>query len=148
MIAEWASGLYQFLMSAFGRLFTFLGELFSKLFDGLLNVLIGLFTPILQLIAAVFYFLYKVGLLLISIIEVLYRMVYFFVFVMKGLFVTLIGLSYNGQTAALPDRYQEVFTNVQPALQIMQMDKIAVLCLWAVWIFVAMALIKIVGSRD
>jgi|HigsolmetaAR203D_1030402.scaffolds.fasta_scaffold02548_14 hypothetical protein len=148
MIREWASGLYSFLANAFGTLFSYLGDLFGRFFDSLMLLLLRIFMPIWQLIAAIFYFLYKLGMLILSVIEVLYRLVYFFVYVMKGLFVTLIGLSYNGQKAVLPARYQEVFDNIQPALQIVQMDKVAVLCLWGVWIFVGIALIKVVGARN
>lgn len=148
MIREWAAGLYSFLGDAFGSLFSFLGSLFSGLFEGLKELLVTLFAPVLQLIAAIFYFLYKLGLLLVSVIEILFRFVFFFVYVMKGLLATLIGLSYSGKTAVLPARYQEVIDNVQPALQMAQMDKIAVLCLWAVWVFIAIALIKVVGARN
>jgi hypothetical protein len=148
MIREWASGLYTFLGNAFGTLFSYLGSLLGGLFEGLKELLVALFTPVMQLIAAIFYFLYKLGVLLVLVIEILFRFVFFFVYVMKGLFVTLIGLSYSGKTAVLPPRYQEVFTNIQPALDFIQMDKIAVLCLWAVWVFIGVALIKIVGARD
>lgn len=144
MIAELASGIYTFFSSAFGALFSFLSSLFSNLFEGI----VALFTPVLQLVGAVFYFLYKLGVLLVLVIEILFRFVFFFVYVMKGLFVTLIGLSYNGKTAVLPHRYQEIVDNIQPALKMAQMDKIAVLCLWAVWVFIGIALIKVVGRRD
>jgi len=147
MIRELANGIYSFFANAFGSLFSYLGSLFSRFFTGLTEFLTAFFNPVMQLIAAIFYFLYKVGLLLLLIIEIIFRFVFFFVYVMKGLFMTIIGLSYNGQAATLPPRYQEVIDNVQPALQIMQMDKIATLCLWAVWVFIAMALIRVVGAR-
>lgn len=148
MIREWASGLYTFLGDAFGTLFSYLVSLFTGLFGGLKDLLVTLFTPVLQLISAIFYFLYKLGLLIVDVIEILFRFVFFFVYVMKGLFLTLIGLSYNGRTAELPERYQTIIHNLQPALDFVQMDKIAVLCLWAVWVFVAIALIKVVGARN
>jgi len=148
MIAELASGIFQFFSGAFGKLFSFLGSILSALFGGLKDLLITLFTPIFQLIAAIFYFLYKVGLLLMTVIKLVFKFVYFFVYVMKGLLVTLIGLSYNGKTATLPARYQQVIDNIQPALDIIQLDKLATLCLWAIWIFIGIALIKIVGARE
>lgn len=148
MIREWASGLYTFLGDAFGTLFAYLGTLFSGLFEGIKNLLVTLFKPVLQLISAIFYFLYKLGLLIVDVIEILFRLVFFFVYVMKGLFVTLIGLSYDGRTAELPERYQTIIANLQPALEFAQMDKIAVLCQFAVWVFIGIALIKVVGARN
>lgn len=148
MIRELAAGIYSFFADAFGTLFAFLGSLFSTLFSGLKDLLVTLFSPVLSLIAAIFYFLYKLGMLLFLVIEILFRFVFFFVYVMKGLFLTLIGLSYNGQSAALPHRYQEVIDNVQPALQFVQIDKFAVLCQFAVWVFIALALIRVVGARN
>jgi hypothetical protein len=147
MIRQLAAGIYQFFGDLFGTLFSFLGGLFSALFEGLVNFLIWLLTPILQIIATIFYFLYKLGALLLLVIEFVFKLVFFFVYVMKGLFLTLIGLSYNGQAAVLPARYQEVVTNIQPAFEILQLNKISTLLLWGVWIFVAVACIKVVGDR-
>lgn len=148
MIRELASGIFSFFGNAFSTLFSWLGWLFSNLFQGLVDLLVTLFSPILGLLGSIFYFLYKLGALILKIIELVYKFVFFFVYIMKGLFVTLIGLSYNGQAAVLPARYQDAVNHLQPALQIVQLDKIAVLCLFAVWIFVAVSIIKVVGSRE
>lgn len=147
MIREFASYLFSFLGDAFGKLFGFLGGLFSGLLNGIKSVLLTIFEPILQLVAAIFYFLYKLGALIMAVIDLVFRMVFFFVYVMKGLFVTLIGLSYDGRSAAIPERYQTVFSNVQPALEILQIDKIPTILLFAVWVFIAVSIIKIIGSR-
>ncbi len=148
MIRELASGIYQFFSGAFSSLFSFLGSLFSGLFNGLKSLLTWLFSPILALIGTIFYFLYKLGALILKVITVVYKLVFFFVYVMKGLFVTLIGLSYNGAGVTLPGRYQTVVNNIQPAFEIMQLNKLAILCLFAVWIFVGVAIIKIIGARS
>lgn len=147
MIRELAQYIFQFFLDAFGKLFAFLGFLFSGLFEGLKSLLVFLFEPILALIGSIFYFLYKVGVLILLLIQVIYKTVVFFVSIMKGLFVTLIGLSYNGKQAVIPARYQEVFDHLAPALQMAQMDKVATLCLWAVWVFIAVAAVKVIGSR-
>lgn len=148
MIAAFASGIYQFFSDVFGKLFSFLGSIFSGLFEGLKSLLVFIFTPLLQVIATIFYFLYKLGTLILAVIDLIYRLVVFFISVMKGLFTTLFGLSYNGATAALPPRYQEVFDNIQPAFSILQLDKLSILLLWAVWVFVGVAVIKIIGARE
>lgn len=148
MIREFAAYLFQFFGDAFGKLFAFLGSLFSGLFEGLKSLLVFIFEPILALIGSIFYFLQKLGGLILLLIEVLWKFIVFFVSIMKGLFVTLIGLSYNGSAAVIPSRYQEVFNHLAPALQMAQMDKIATLCLWAVWIFIAIAAVKVIGARS
>lgn len=147
MIRELAAGIYSFFSGLFSNLFAFLGQLLYGFFHGLVDFLVWLFTPVLQIVAAIFYFLYKLGSLILLVIEMVYRLVFFFVYVMKGLFVTLIGLSYSGKVAALPGRYQEVVDAIQPGLQIAQIDKLATLLLWAIWIFVGVACIKVVAAK-
>lgn len=147
MIREFAAYLFSFFGDAFGKLFSFLGSLFSGLLSGIKSILLAIFEPILQLIAAIFYFLYKLGSLIIAIIDLIFRLVYFFVYVMKGLFVTLIGLSYDGRSATIPARYQTVFDHAMPALEILQLDKLPTLLLFAVWVFIGISIIKIIGSR-
>lgn len=147
MIRDFARYLFQFFGDAFGKLFAFLGSLFSGLFDGLKSLLVFIFEPILALLGSIFYFLYKIGILILLLIQLIYQTIVFFVSIMKGLFVTIIGMNYNGKQAALPARYQEVFEHLQPALQMAQIDKVATLCLWAVWIFIAVASVKVIGSK-
>lgn len=147
MIRELASGIYNFFSSAFGALFSFLGGLFSALFSGLKELLKFLFEPILALVGTIFYFLYKLGMVILKVIKLIYSLLIFFISTMQGLFVTLIGLSYNGVSAPVPARYQEVFNHVVPALQTAQLDKFAVLLLWAIWIFIGVAIVKIISAR-
>lgn len=147
MIREFAGYLFDLLSQGFTIVTNTIIEVFQKLFYALKELLFFLFTPILQLIGTIFYFLYKLGLLIVAVIELVFKLVFFFVYVMKGLFLTLIGLSYNGSSANIPPRYQEVFNHINPALDFFQLDKIAVLCLWAVWIFFGISIIKIIGAR-
>lgn len=147
MIAELAQGIYDFFSGIFTNLFSFLGDLFSALFEGIKKVLDFLFEPILELIGSIFYFFEQLGYLIMAIINLFINLVTLFVSVMKGLFLTVIGLSYDGSSATLPDSYQKVFDNIQPALQIAQIDKLATLCLWALWVFFGVAIVKIIGSR-
>lgn len=147
MIAELASGIYDFFADFFTKLLSFLASCFSGLFEGIKSLLVFLFEPLLILIATIFYFLYKLGLLIIAVFKFLYSLVVIMFSVMKGLFVTLIGLTYNGTKVNLPPRYQEVVDNMQPAMELLQINKVAVICLWIVWIFVAVAIVRIVGAR-
>jgi len=147
MIADFARYLFNLLGDAFGKLFDLLAWLFSALFEGLKEFFLFIFKPIFILCGTIFYFLYKLALLVMLLIETLYALVKFFISVMKGFFTTLISLTYSGTTAQLPARYQEVFDHARPAFSILQLDSLATLCLWAVWIFFAYAIIKIVSSR-
>lgn len=147
MIKEFARYLFQLLEQGFELLISMMVHMFSQLFTALKDLLVFLFTPLLQLIGTIFYFLYKLGVLIVAVIELVFKLVFFFAYVMKGLFVTLIGLSYNGAAARIPTRYQEVFNQLDPALDFFQLDKVAVLCMWAIWIFVGISIIKIIGAR-
>lgn len=148
MIKEFARYLFQVLENGFELLIATMMYMFSQLLMALKDLLVFLFTPLLQLIGTIFYFLYKLGVLIVAVIELVFKLVFFFAYVMKGLFLTLIGLNYSGAVAAkIPTRYQVVFNQLDPALDFFQLDKVAVLCLWAVWIFVAISVIKVIGAR-
>ncbi len=147
MIADFARYLFGLLGDAFGKLFDVLAYLFSGLFEGLKQFFLFLFEPILIICGTIFYFLYKLAVLVMLLIDTLWELVKFFVSVMHGFFSTIISLTYSGGAAQLPARYQTVFDHVQPAFGILQLNSLATLCLWAVWIFFAYAIIKIISSR-
>lgn len=145
-ILGWISNFFQ---NALSVALSFLSNLFGALFNGLIAVLKAIFKPILILVALIFYFVYKLGLLVITLFAVLLaigKMLYMFV---MGLFNTLVGITWAVET---PDhgswsaQIGEVFVALQPY----QLDKIAYVMMFAIWIMTAVAAIKILtrGGND
>lgn len=139
----WFSGFFQNLFTV---VLSFFSDLFGQLFNGLIAVLKAIFRPILILVALIFYFVYKLAELFVTLLQVLLaigKLLYSFV---MGLFHTLAGFVW---TPATPDHgswsgpIREVFAALQPY----QLDKIAYLLLFAIWIMTALGAIRILSSR-
>lgn len=147
MIGDFLSAIFEFFSTLFSNLFSFFGELLGNFFEAIKTLLLTIFEPVLIVIGTIFYFIFKVGVVLLKVIDLLFNFVLLFLSVVKGLFKTLIGLSFSGGSANFPARYSDTFSKVQPAIEMLQINKLATLFLWAIWIFFAIALIKIVGTR-
>lgn len=142
-ILNWFSGFFQ---NTFSVILKFLGDLFGYLFQGLINVLKAIFKPILILVAVIFYFIYKLGVLVITLFSVLLgigKLLYSFV---SGLFRTLAGLTWT-PTTPQHGSWSQPIRNVFDALSLYQLDKIAYVLLFAIWIMTAVAAIRILARE-
>lgn len=142
-ILGWISGFFQNLFSV---VLGFLRDLFGYLFQALITVLKAIFKPILIVVAIIFYFLYKVGVLIVELFQFLLaigKLLYQFV---SGLFRTLAGLTW---TPAVPHHgsWSHPIAQVFDALEVYQLDKLAYVLLFAIWIMTAVAAIRII-SRE
>lgn len=130
----------------FSILLNFMANLFGSLFNGLIAVLKAIFKPILILIALIFYFIYKLGVVVVTLFAVLLaigKLLYSFV---MGLFNTLTGFVW---TPAAPDHgsWSDSIAQVFIALEPYQLDKLAYVLLFVIWIFTAFAAIKILSRQ-
>lgn len=169
MLADFAAYLWSFLWGlfhslgqlisdTFGRFFGFLGNLFSNLFDFLsglvqnaLNALADflqrLFQPVLDLIAAIFHLVEKLWQLLGLLFQLFISLGHLIVAFIQGLFSTLAGLSYSGQTpSGLDSNVMQASSAVTGVFSILQLDTIAYLCLFGVWIATAVMVVRMIGS--
>ncbi|WP_298737667.1 hypothetical protein [uncultured Chitinophaga sp.] len=142
-ILNWVGSFFQNLLNV---TLHFLGDMFGSLINGLVTVLKFLFTPILALLGIIFYFIYKLGVLIVTLIKVLVaigKLLYAFV---MGLFKTLAGLVWI--QSAPPDHgsWSNAITQVFIALEPYQLDKIAYVLSFAIWIMTAYGVIRILSS--
>lgn len=142
-VLNWISGFFQ---NVFGVVLDFLGELLGYLVQGLITVLKLLFRPIFVVIGLIFYILYKIGQLVLLLFKVLLaigKLVYSFI---TGLIKTLVGITW---TPSAPDHgeWSSAIGQVFQALAPYQLDKIAYVLLFVIWMLTAWAAIKILTGR-
>lgn len=134
--------MFHAVADGFNYLWGFIKDFGKWLLDGIYWLL----KPILDLIGAIFYFLYKVGIVLVKVIEVVLAVGKMLIGICTGFFKTILGLSYTGRPAIIPDSYNQVFIKLQPVLNTLQLDKIAYLITFSIWVFTALTAIKIIGD--
>lgn len=142
MVAKFLNWIGDFFSNLFGSLLGFLSDIFGWLLKGIIEFLKFLFKPILILVAIVFYLIYKLGVLVVLLIKVLLaigKLLYSFVI---GLFKTLAGLVWvptNPDHGAWSDPIRQTFVGLAPY----QLDKIAYVLLFVIWIMTAFGAIRI-----
>jgi len=134
--------MFHAIADGFNYLWGFLKQLFWWLLDGIAFLL----KPVFDLLAAIFYFLYKIGVVLVKIVEIVLALGRLLIGLCTGLFKTITGLGYTGRPAAIPASYQDVFDRIQPVFQTLQLDKVAYLVQFAIWVMTALAAIRIIGG--
>lgn len=140
------SGLYDFFSSAFSGLEQFFSWLFQSLLNGIGSILQKIFQPIYDIITAIFHLISKLIDLLWLLLQLfgqIGRLIFAFV---QGLFSTLSGLSYDGSTPSVDNNVSSTFSAIASVMQQLQLDNIAYLLLFAIWIFTAYTVVKMIGS--
>lgn len=146
MVASILNWFGTFFQNLFSGALSFLSNLFGYLFNGLITVLKFLFNPILILVALIFYVIYKLAELVVTLFAVLLsigKLLYSFV---MGLFKTLTGFSWSPST---PDhgKWSGAIGEVFGALEPYQLNKVAYVILFIIWIMTAWAGIRILSGR-
>ena len=149
---------------AFGKLFNFLGSLFSgvfgviwdaikwvgnllrKLFQNILDVLIGFFKVIYALIDGLLYLLYMIGVLAIKLFLVIFEAAKMLWSLIVGFIRTLGSLHYTPMGGS-GNGYSAMFGKIFNALQPMQMaNVVAYILLFILWFITAITAIKLISS--
>lgn len=144
MIGQILGWIGNFFKNLFSSVLGFLADLFGFLFNGLIAVLKAIFKPILIVVALLFYFVSKLAVLIFTLLGVLLdigKLLYSFV---MGLFKTLAGLTWTPTT---PDHgsWSSPIAEVFIALEPYQLDKIAYVLLFIIWITTAYSAIQILS---
>lgn len=146
MVARILNWIGSFFQNLFNQVLSFLSTLFGHLFNGLVTVLKFLFRPVFIVIAMLFYFIYKLGELVVTLFLVLLaigKLLYSFV---MGLFRTLAGFNWSPSTqdhGKWSGAIGEVFTALEPY----QLNKVAYVMLFLIWVTTAWTAIKILSAR-
>lgn len=134
------------MFHAIGQGFNYLWGFLRDLGVWFLNAIVWLLKPVFDLIGAVFYFLYKVGVVLVKVIEIVLALGKLLIGICTGLFKTITGLSFTGRPAIIPDSYNQVFAKIQPVFDTLQLDKVAYIITFSIWVFTAFTAMKIIGD--
>lgn len=145
MIGQILRAGWTFLERMLQRLLEFLSSLFGHLFNALFSFLKVLLRPIFIVVALLLYFVYKIAELAITLISVFLSLGKLLMAFIKGIFITIGGFTY-APTTPNNGAWNNVFNNVVGSLGPYQLDKIAYLLLFCIWITTAFAAIKIIGS--
>ncbi|MMZ56018.1 hypothetical protein D1872_178940 [compost metagenome] len=134
--------MFKAIADGFNWLFDLLATLFSRLMDGLLWLL----QPLFDILNIIFQFIYWIGQIIFKIIQLVFGVGKLLIGMVAGLFRTLLGFGYTGKGATLPGSYAEVYANIRPYLNSLQLDKVAYIMQFSIWIFTAFMAIRIMGN--
>lgn len=148
---------------AFGKLFTFLGNFFSKLFGAiwdaivwiggllrdlfqvLIDLLISFFNVIFALIDGLLYLLFMIGVLAVKLFLVIFEAVKILWSLIVGFGRTLASLSYNPRGSG-GHGYSEMIGKLFNNLNVLQLNSIAYILLFLLWYITAISAIKLISS--
>lgn len=146
MLSKIFGGVYNFFANLIGALVSWIAKALGWLLEKLFAFLKLLFKPLFILIAIIFYFLFKIAELFVLLFSVLLSIGKLFFALVKGLVLTITGLSFTPSTpnhGAWTDPMEQAFQG----LSYFQLDKIAYVLLFAIWIVTAYVAIRILSNR-
>jgi phage-related protein len=140
------------ITDAFGKLFDviwsvikWIGGLIKKLFQGLIDLLVGFFKVIYALIDGLLYFLYKIGVLAVKLFLLFFELAKMIVSLFVGFAKTLSSLVYVPRGGA-GHGYSEMLGKIFTALKPLNLDPIAYILMFVLWMFTAVGAIKLLSS--
>lgn len=136
---------FQTLIDFLFDLFRWLGQLLARLFQALIDVLVSFFMVIYELIKGLLYLLYMIGVcaakLFLILIDVA-RLLWSFI---VGLTKTF-GSIFFVQSPGSGHGYSAMMGKVANSLSVLQLDVVAYILLFGIWLFGAFGVIRIFGS--
>jgi hypothetical protein len=145
MIGQFLGWIGDFFTRITNSTFGFLSKLFGYLFQKLIDLLKLLFNPIFMLIGIIFYFIYKVGELALTLLELLLGIGKVFFALVKGIFLTLAGFSFTPSTPN-NGQWTSIFTNVVGGMESYQLSTISYILIFLIWFSCGFAAIRIISS--
>lgn len=140
------------LGDAFSKLFGLLwdvvgwiGDLLRNLFQGIIDIIIGFFEVIYALIDGLLYLLFSIGLLAVKLFLVFFEVGKLLVSFIAGIGNTLSSLSYSTQ-ASSGNGYSSMIGKVFAAAGPLQINSIAYVLLFVLWLSTAYGAIRIIST--
>lgn len=134
--------MFRAIADGFNYLFDLLASLFYKIMNGLLWML----QPVFDLIALIFSFVVWIGIIVGKIVLLVFALGKMLVGLIVGLFATITGFGYSGGKTNLPASYNDVYTHIKPFLATMQIDKVAYLLQFGIWLMTAFMALNLIGN--
>lgn len=141
-IKNFFSALFNVIWSAI----KWLGELLGRLFKALLDLLISFFKVIYELIEGFLYFLYNIGLVAVKIFQIFFELGKLIVSFFVGLGRTLQSLVYIPSSSGGHGYSETIGKIFNAAAGPLQLNVIAYILLFGIWLFTAVQVIKLLSS--
>lgn len=146
------TSVWNFLYGAFSNLFrmlyelfVWLGQLFQRLFQSLIDVLVSFFKVIYDLIQGLMYLIYMIGVLAVKLFFVLFELAKLLWSFIEGLTRTFASIFYNPIPAS-GHGYSEMMGRVVGSMDVLQLDVVAYILLFIIWMATAFGVIVVIGS--
>lgn len=137
---------------AFGKLFKviwdgikWLGNQIWSFFQTLIDIIVNFIEVIFALITGFLYFLYKIGVLAVKLFQLLFETAKILWSLVVGFGRTLASLSYTPRGSS-GTGYSEILGKLFSNLSVLQIDSIAYILLFVIWMFTAVGAIRLVSS--
>ena len=138
-------GFFQWLGGLIWDAITWLGDLLIDLFYALLDLLISFFEVIYALIDGLLYFLFQIGLVAVKVFLLFFEVGKLIFSFFVGLGQTLASLNYSPSGGG-GHGYSEMIGNIFTALQPLQLNVVAYILLFIIWVFTAIQCIKLLSN--
>lgn len=142
----------EFMYRVFARLFRllkecfeWLGQLLERIFQALIDVLVSFFTVIYDLIRAVLYLIYMIGVLAVKLFQVLWAIGKLLWSFIEGFGRTVASLFYTERTSS-GHGYSEMMGRVAANLDVLQLDVVAYILLFIIWVMTALGVIQVIST--
>ncbi len=143
-------GFFQGLITSIGKMLTaalqWLGSLITTAFSALGNFISQLFAPLIYLVNGIIAFFTGVFTLIGLVFQLLVAVFHLLFSFADGLVSTLAGLSYSNGSPTLPSDVSSAFMQMQPIFKLLQLDNLAYVLHFAIWIFTAWSVVKMLGN--
>ncbi|WP_249649181.1 hypothetical protein [Lysinibacillus sp. D4B2_S17] len=136
---------FQSLMDFLFNCFKWLGQLLSRLFQALIDVLVSFFMVIYELIKGLLYLLYMIGVCAAKLFLILWEVAKLIWAFVVGLTNTFQGIFFVPATSS-GHGYCAMMGRVASSLNVLQLDVVAYILLFAIWLFGAFGVIRVYGS--
>lgn len=127
------------------QLFTWLGQLLERLFQALIDVLQVFFNVIYDLIRCLLYLIYMIGVLAVKLFLVLWELAKLLYSFVVGFGKTVASLFYTERSSG-GHGYSEMMGKVVSNMDVLQLDVVAYILLFVIWVFGAIGVIKILST--
>lgn len=144
-LGNFLADAFQSLFNMLYQLFAWLGQLLARLFQALIDVLVSFFMVIYELIKGLLYLLYMIGVCAAKLFLILWE-------VAKLIWAFIVGLTTTFQSifftpgAGSGHGYSAMMGRAASSLNVLQLDVVAYILLFAIWLFGAFGVIRIFGS--
>lgn len=122
-----------------------LGKLLVKLFQSLIDVLVAFFQVIYDVIKSIMYLFYQIGVLAYELFMVILMAAKMLYSLILGFFRTLGSLVYTPRSSG-GNGYSEMLGKIMNATAPLQLDVVAYILLFIIWLTTAIAAIKMISS--